>query len=71
MFQSYRLLQYGLVLFLAGGSGVTSTLGQLDDLVGRWVRGGHVKRDHTRQVEWVWCVRDAGNCFTFSDVARH
>ncbi|KAJ7711218.1 hypothetical protein B0H14DRAFT_3524616 [Mycena olivaceomarginata] len=56
---------YGPVLFLAGGSGVTSTLGQLDDLVGQWVRGGRVKGDHTRQVEWVWCVRDvdALSCF--------
>ncbi|KAJ6534483.1 ferric reductase like transmembrane component-domain-containing protein [Mycena vulgaris] len=50
---------YGDVLFLAGGSGVTATLGQLDDLVGRCVRRGRERGERTQRVEWVWCVRDA------------
>ncbi|KAJ6562161.1 hypothetical protein B0H19DRAFT_1143725 [Mycena capillaripes] len=50
---------YGAVLFLAGGSGVTATLGQLDELVGRCVRRGRAKGERTTRVEWVWCVRDA------------
>jgi hypothetical protein len=51
---------YGTVLFLAGGSGVTATLGQLDDLVGRCVRRGRARGERTQRVEWVWCVRDPG-----------
>ncbi|KAJ7112851.1 iron reductase [Mycena crocata] len=50
---------YGSVLFLAGGSGVTAILGQLDDLVGRCVRRGRARGEHTRRIDWVWCVRDA------------
>ncbi|KAJ7107715.1 hypothetical protein C8R44DRAFT_637013 [Mycena epipterygia] len=50
---------YDTVLFIAGGSGVTVTLGQLDDLVGRCVRRGRAHGERTRRVEWVWCVRDA------------
>ncbi|KAJ7931052.1 iron reductase [Mycena leptocephala] len=50
---------YGAVLFLAGGSGATATLGTLDDLVGRCVRRGRASGERTRRVEWVWCVRDA------------
>ncbi|KAJ6586450.1 ferric reductase like transmembrane component-domain-containing protein [Mycena vulgaris] len=48
---------YADVLFLAGGSGVTATLGQLDDLVGRCVRRGRTHGERTRHVEWVWCVK--------------
>ncbi|KAJ7073224.1 iron reductase [Mycena belliarum] len=51
--------RYGGVLFLAGGSGVTAALGQLDELVGRCVRRGRARGERTRRVEWVWCVRDA------------
>ncbi|KAJ6502884.1 ferric reductase like transmembrane component-domain-containing protein [Mycena vitilis] len=51
--------EYGTVLFLAGGSGATATLGALDDLVGRCVRRRRVTGECTRTVEWVWCVRDA------------
>ncbi|KAJ6605129.1 ferric reductase like transmembrane component-domain-containing protein [Mycena sp. CBHHK59/15] len=50
---------YGDVLFLAGGSGVTATLGQLDELVGRCARRGRARGECTQRVEWVWCVRDA------------
>ncbi|KAJ7676603.1 hypothetical protein DFH06DRAFT_1079741 [Mycena polygramma] len=51
--------EYGTILFLAGGSGATATLGALDDLVGRCVRRRRVTGERTRRVEWVWCVRDA------------
>ncbi|KAK7042005.1 iron reductase [Favolaschia claudopus] len=50
---------YDAVLFLAGGSGATATLGLLDDLVGRCVRRGRPHGVTTRRVVWVWCVRDA------------
>ncbi|KAJ7495621.1 ferric reductase like transmembrane component-domain-containing protein [Mycena latifolia] len=50
---------YNTVLFLAGGSGATATLGQLDDLVGRCARRGRARGERTQRVEWVWCVRDA------------
>jgi hypothetical protein len=53
---------YAAVFFLAGGSGATAMLGQLDDLVGRCVRRGRARGERTRRVEWVWCVRDAGTC---------
>ncbi|KAF8202801.1 hypothetical protein K438DRAFT_1932677 [Mycena galopus ATCC 62051] len=51
------------VLLFAGGSGVTFTLGVLDDLVGRCARlgrqdGGEVVK--TRRVVWCWCVRSFG-----------
>ncbi|KAJ7701243.1 ferric reductase like transmembrane component-domain-containing protein [Mycena rosella] len=50
---------YDDVLFLAGGSGVTATLGLLDDLVGRCVRRARARGERTRRVEWVWCVKHA------------
>ncbi|KAF7354432.1 Iron reductase [Mycena venus] len=56
-----RASEYERVLLFAGGSGVTFTLGVLDELVGRAVRlgrqDGTVK---TRRVVWCWCVRSFG-----------
>lgn len=52
------------VLLIAGGSGVTFTLGVLDDLVGRIAterrdsEAGCVMR--TRRVRFVWCIRSYG-----------
>ncbi|KAG8876946.1 hypothetical protein FRB98_006957 [Tulasnella sp. 332] len=51
------------VLMISGGSGVTFTLGLLDDLVGRIVKerrngvsgGGALMR--TRRVRFVWCIK--------------
>jgi NAD(P)H-flavin reductase len=51
---------YGRVLFVSGGSGVTATLGLLDDLVGRCVRRTRATGERTKHIEWVWCVRSAG-----------
>ncbi|OCB89760.1 hypothetical protein A7U60_g3020 [Sanghuangporus baumii] len=48
------------VLLVAGGSGVTSTLGLLDDLVGRIVKLGRRGGEVTQRVEFVWCVRSFG-----------
>ncbi|KAL5496138.1 FRP1_2 [Sanghuangporus vaninii] len=45
------------VLFVAGGSGITFTLGLLDDLVGRCLRLGRRNGELTRRVEYTWCMR--------------
>ncbi|KAJ7925569.1 hypothetical protein B0H13DRAFT_2314367 [Mycena leptocephala] len=45
------------VLLFAGGSGVTFTLGVLDELVGRCVRLGRRDGEKMRRVVWCWCVR--------------
>ena len=48
------------VLLVAGGSGVTFTLGLLDDLVGRIAKLGRHNGEITRRVEFAWCVRSFG-----------
>ncbi|KAL5534772.1 hypothetical protein ACEPAG_1236 [Sanghuangporus baumii] len=48
------------VMLVAGGSGVTFTLGLLDDLVGRIVKLGRRSGEVTQRVEFVWCVRSFG-----------
>ncbi|KAF8174797.1 hypothetical protein K438DRAFT_1771378 [Mycena galopus ATCC 62051] len=64
-----RASEYERVLLFAGGSGVTFTLGVLDELVGRAVRlapnlqHGIVK---TRRVVWCWCVRSFGAILWFA-----
>jgi ferric-chelate reductase len=55
--------QYESVLLFAGGSGVTFTLGILDDIVGRAINGGTSVK--TRRVEMSWCVRSFGMLFEF------
>ncbi|TDL19804.1 hypothetical protein BD410DRAFT_773506 [Rickenella mellea] len=46
---------YERVLLMAGGSGVTFTLGLLDDIVGRCSRRQHGEK--TKIVEFAWCVK--------------
>ncbi|KZW01965.1 hypothetical protein EXIGLDRAFT_760198 [Exidia glandulosa HHB12029] len=60
------LADYENVLFVAGGSGVTFTLGLLDDLVGRVVKHGRAKGERTRRVEFAWCIRSFGCIFWFA-----
>jgi ferric-chelate reductase len=51
---------YEDVLLVAGGAGVTFTLGLLDDLVGRIVRHQRLRGERTLRVEFVWVVRSIG-----------
>jgi ferric-chelate reductase len=52
--------KYESVLLVAGGSGVTFTLGLLDDIVGRCIRLGRRGGERTRKIEFAWCVRSFG-----------
>ncbi|TDL15891.1 hypothetical protein BD410DRAFT_82137 [Rickenella mellea] len=54
--------EYERVLLVAGGSGLTFTLGLLDDLVGRCIRRGRGggSGERTRRVEFAWCVKSFG-----------
>lgn len=45
------------VLLIAGGSGVTFTLGLLDEIVGRCVKLGRPEGERTRTIEFAWCIR--------------
>ncbi|KAH9169184.1 iron reductase [Lactarius sanguifluus] len=57
---SLDLGEYESVLLVAGGAGVTFTLGLLDDLVGRVVRHGRARGERTRRVEFAWAIRSFG-----------
>ncbi|EJD05206.1 uncharacterized protein FOMMEDRAFT_145758 [Fomitiporia mediterranea MF3/22] len=48
------------VFLVAGGSGMTFTLGLLDELVGRCVRLGRHDGEVTRRIEFVWYIRSFG-----------
>ena len=52
--------EYENVLLVAGGAGVTFTLGLLDDLVGRVVRHQRWRGERTRRVEFAWAIRSFG-----------
>lgn len=68
---SVDLGDHETVLLFAGGSGVTFTLGLLDDIVGRCTKKGRRNGERTRRVEFTWCVRSFGMFFfrrsSFSD----
>ena len=57
---SIDLGEYESVLLLSGGSGVTFTLGMLDDIVGRVVRLGRKGGERTKRIEFAWCIRSFG-----------
>jgi ferric-chelate reductase len=57
---SIDLGAYETVLLIAGGSGITFTLGLLDDIVGRCVRRAREYGERTRRIQFVWCVRSFG-----------
>lgn len=61
---SLDLGEYETVLLLAGGAGVTFTLGMLDDIVGRCVRLGRPNGERTRRIEFAWCIKSFGEFFT-------
>jgi hypothetical protein len=52
--------EYENVLLVAGGVGVTFTLGLLDDLVGRVVRHERGRSERTRRVEFAWIISSFG-----------
>ena len=62
---SVDLGEHETALLFAGGSGITFTLGILDDIVGRVVRRGRRYGERTRRIEFAWCVRSFGAYFTF------
>lgn len=52
------------VFLVAGGSGITFTLGMLDDIVGRCVKLGRQGGERTRRIEFAWCIKSYGEtCF--------
>jgi len=58
---SVDLGEYESVLLFSGGSGVTFTLGMLDDIVGRVVRLGRKGGERTKRIEFAWCIRSFGH----------
>lgn len=61
---SFDLGRYEDVLLVAGGAGITFTLGVLDDLVGRVVKLGRRGGERTKKIQFAWCVRSFGRyCF--------
>jgi hypothetical protein len=52
---------YETVLLFAGGSGITFTLGLLDDIVGRCVRNRRKTGERTKRIEFAWCIKSFGN----------
>jgi len=57
---SVDLGEYETAVLIAGGAGITFTLGLLDDIVGRCVRQGRKNGERTRRIEFAWCVRSFG-----------
>ncbi|KAG2047214.1 hypothetical protein BDR06DRAFT_985290 [Suillus hirtellus] len=57
---------YESAFLIAGGSGVTFTLGLLDDIVGRCVRLGRSQGERTRRIEFIWCIRSFGQIEWFT-----
>ena len=60
---SVDLGDHETILLFAGGSGVTFTLGLLDDIVGRCTKKGRSNGERTRRIEFAWCVRSFGMFF--------
>ncbi|KAF7980532.1 hypothetical protein HWV62_37663 [Athelia sp. TMB] len=63
---SLDLGDYERVLLVAGGSGLTFSLGLLDDIVGRCVKGGRKGGERTKRVDVSWCVRSFGSIEWFA-----
>ncbi|TBU24548.1 iron reductase [Dichomitus squalens] len=63
---SVELGDYESVLLVAGGSGITFTLGMLDDIVARCIKLGRPNGEKTRRIEFAWCVRSYGAIHWFA-----
>ncbi|KAJ8519747.1 hypothetical protein ONZ45_g3357 [Pleurotus djamor] len=57
---SVDLGEYESALLVAGGSGITFTLGLLDDIVGRCVVLDRPAGDKTKRIEFAWCIKSFG-----------
>ena len=57
---SIDLGDHETVLLFAGGSGITFTLGLLDDIVSRCTKKGRSNGERTRRIEFGWCIRSFG-----------
>jgi len=57
---SIDLGEYESAFLIAGGSGITFTLGLLDDIVGRCIKQGRKNGEITKKIEFAWCVRSFG-----------
>ncbi|KAG1830120.1 iron reductase [Suillus variegatus] len=57
---------YESVFLVAGGSGVTFTLGLLDDIVGRCVKLGRSQEERTRRIEFTWSIGSFGQIEWFA-----
>lgn len=53
-------------ILIAGGSGITFTLGLLDDIVGRVVNMKRKGGEKTRRVKFVWCIKSFGSISWFA-----
>ena len=58
--------EYESVLLVSGGSGVTFSLGILDDLLGRVVKLGRPRQERTKRIDLVWCMRSFGAFLLFT-----
>ena len=67
---SVDLGRYESALLVAGGSGVTFTLGLLDDIIGRCIKLGRSRGERTRRIEFVWCIRSFGD-FSCKEWMQH
>ncbi|KAG1729971.1 iron reductase [Suillus paluster] len=63
---SIDLGRYESVFLIAGGSGITFTLGLLDDIIGRCVKLGRSQGERTRKIEFIWCIRSFGQIEWFA-----
>ncbi|KIK93307.1 hypothetical protein PAXRUDRAFT_522232 [Paxillus rubicundulus Ve08.2h10] len=63
---SVDLGQFESALLVAGGSGITFTLGLLDDIVGRCAKLGRPGGERTRRIEFAWCIRSFGHIAWFA-----
>ncbi|KAJ8468284.1 hypothetical protein ONZ45_g17299 [Pleurotus djamor] len=63
---SVDLGEYESALLVAGGSGITFTLGMLDDIVGRCVTLNRPAGEKTRRIEFAWCIKSFGAINWFS-----
>ena len=61
---SIDLGRYESALLVAGGSGITFTLGLLDDIVGRCTKLGRSQGERTRKIEFAWCIKSFGDFFS-------
>ncbi|KAG2139838.1 iron reductase [Suillus bovinus] len=57
---------YESVFLIAGGSGITFTIGLLDDIVGRCIKLGRSQGERTRRIEFTWCIGSFGQIEWFA-----